>query len=368
MWLLLLIVGMVVLYLLPAALYKKHWNKGLKVRIDFEEPYIFEGDESYLIEEITNDKYLPLLALAVRLSVSKNLRFSGSAQQNTAISDQTYKRDIFSLPFFAKVTRRLPFHALKRGYYEITSIDITSYDHFLADGYRMEVPEHSSIYVYPKAVDISRIQTVNVALSGLILTKRLIMPDPFTFAGIREYMRDDSMSQINWKASAKGNELLVNQYDATTSEDITILIDLSDKNILKEYELIEETIRIGASLCDSLISRRMRVRIISNAPALNYDIKAGAGNGDDIQRAFAVVDADNVMGEFTELIHEETASEPSDLIYIVISKNASKELRQELDALRRGGRNEYLWVLPFSTAHPERANAYISKNCIGWEV
>lgn len=368
MWLLLLMACMILLFLLPGILFSKYWNKGLGVRISFAEPFVFEGDNSTLVEEIVNDKHLPIIALAVRLSVSKELRFSEEAQINTSVTDQTYKRDIFSLPPFAKVKRRLPFTARKRGFYEITSTDVTAYDYFLKDGYNFSISEKNSIYVYPRTVDISRINTINAALSGMLLTKRLILHDPFAFAGIREYMNGDPMSQINWKASAKGQNLMVNQYDATTAEDITILLDLEDKNIIKEEALIEESIRIAASLCESLIARRMTLRLVSNAKTLNYNIKAGDGTMDDMFRAFAIVDINTVTESFEEILSAELAKDPEEVIYVVISKNATKALKASLEELKRQSKNQYFWVLPYTSVHPERANEFRSRDCLGWEV
>lgn len=368
MWLLLLMAGMIILYLLPSIIFTKYWDKGLDVKIAFEEPFIFEGDESILQEEITNDKRLPILALAVRLSVSKNLRFDVDALQNMSISDQTYKRDIFSLPFYARVKRRMPFKGEKRGFYEITGIDVTAYDYFFSGKYHMEVPEHSHIYVYPRVTDVSKIQMMNSALYGLMLTKRIIMTDPFTFSGIREYMKGDPMSQINWKASAKGQKLLVNQYDATTSEDITILLDLEDRNIIKEEALNEEAIRIAASLCESIVAKRMTLRLASNAESLNYNVKAGNATMDDIFKAFAVVDTAKITKPFSEIIEEELSKEPEDVIYIVISKNASKELYTRIEGLKRQTRNKYLWILPYMPSHPEKAREYAGADCMTWEV
>jgi len=368
MWILLLMAGMIILYLLPGMIFSKYWDKGLDVKIAFEEPFIFEGDESILLEEITNDKRLPILALAVRLSVSKSLRFDVDSLQNLSISDQVYKRDIFSLPFYARVRRRMPFKCEKRGFYEITGIDVTAYDYFFSGKYHMEVPDHSHIYVYPKVTDVSKVQMLNSALYGLLLTKRLIMMDPFTFSGIREYMKGDPMSQINWKASAKGQKLLVNQYDATTSEDVTILLDLEDRNIIKEEMLSEEAIRIAASLCESIVARRMTLRLASNAECLNYNVKAGNATMDDMFKAFAVVDTAKVTKPFAEIIEEELSKEPEDVIYIVISKNASREMYERLTSLKRQTRNKYLWILPYMPSHPERVREYGGEDCLAWEV
>ncbi|MDX1610786.1 MAG: DUF58 domain-containing protein [Candidatus Thermoplasmatota archaeon] len=49
--------------------------------------------------------------------------------------------------------------------------------------------------------------------------------DGFDFYGLREYVPGDVYRAINWKASAKTGDLMVNQFERTTSTEITFLID-----------------------------------------------------------------------------------------------------------------------------------------------
>lgn len=366
MWIIVLFVGIAAVYMLGGYVFDKYWKKGLEVSIYFDEAGINEGESSTLSEEITNDKFLPIPALSVRISVNKNLRFSGISEVNTSISDQTYKRDFFTLPFRARVKRKLEFKALKRGYYELGSVNVTAYDHFLTGGSLVDIDEKSSIYVYPKAVDVSRIKYISNAISGMLLTKRNILPDPFAFAGIREYAKGDSMSIINWKASAKNGDLLVNQFDSTTAQEIVILLDLDDSNILKEETLVEESIRIAAALCKRLIAGGQKLTMRCNNHSLDMDVSAGSGSYDDILKALSVVDINKIDRSFKEVIESQQAGLSRDMIYVIISKNHDEDMMSALPTLERQG--QYLWVLPYSPSHKEEMARYLSNKCIGWEV
>ena len=44
---------------------------------------------------------------------------------------------------------------------------------------------------------------------------------------------------------------MVNQFDATTSVEVTVLLDIEDANILREEAQVEESIRITSSLADA---------------------------------------------------------------------------------------------------------------------
>ena len=240
--LLLLLVGAGAFYLCQRLLYRRYWRSGLGVAVGFESRAAYEGDLAYLREEITNDKLLPLPALEVNLAMARALKFSGEAKDNASVSDQSYRRDIFSLFVRQKVIRRLPFLCEKRGFYEITKADVIGYDFFFRRSFHDDREFYTSMYVYPKLVDSRRIAFLSRAVSGMAVTKSRLFPDPFQFSGIRDYCPSDPMNQINWKASAKGQGLLVNQFDSSTNVRMKLILDTEDSGIIRRDKLTEEEI------------------------------------------------------------------------------------------------------------------------------
>lgn len=49
--------------------------------------------------------------------------------------------------------------------------------------------------------------------------------DGFDFYGLREYADGDSYRDINWKASAKTGDIMVNQFELSTGSEVTLLVD-----------------------------------------------------------------------------------------------------------------------------------------------
>ena len=93
--LLLLLFGMALAWFLQKKLYQKNWQKNLKIQVSFQDSAIYEGEESTLKEVIVNDKLLPIPALELGISMSRNLEFDREAKANASITDQSYKRDVF---------------------------------------------------------------------------------------------------------------------------------------------------------------------------------------------------------------------------------------------------------------------------------
>ena len=346
--LLLLLLGIITFYILQKFLYRKYWKRGLGVAIGFESRSAYEGEVAYLREEITNDKFLPLPVLGVNLAMDKRLKFSGDAKDNASVTDQSYRRDIFSLFVRQKVIRRLPFVCERRGFYEITKADVIGYDFFFQRSFHDNREFKASMYVYPRLADSRRIALLCRAVSGMVVTRNRLFPDPFQFSGIREYRPSDPMHQINWKASAKGQGILVNQFDSTTNIRMKLILDTEDTGIVRRDKLNEEGIRIAASLASRMVKERMEVTVTGNGMK-RIHLKEGAGRIQKLYEELARID----IYKQTERICEELGREKEkllpDVIYVIVSMNQDKETADAVASLAEKG-NPVLWVIPVMSA------------------
>lgn len=217
MWALLLLpIVLLVLYFAQRLLFRRLWDKNLTVQISFDRDYIFCGEEANLVETIVNNKYLPLPVLEVGFDMSRWVVFQD--EENSTVSDMTYRRDVFTASVRQRITRTLPVRGKKRGYYRIASTTVTSYDFLMTEKQVAHFPQETEFYVLPAHISASHIRIPYSKIMGLLVSRRRVYDDPFEFAGIRDYRRSDPMKYINWKASARGGTLLVNQHDSTLSQ------------------------------------------------------------------------------------------------------------------------------------------------------
>lgn len=369
----LLLLGILLAWLSSRILYKKYWDRGLSVQINFTEKCIYEGEHSVMKEVVINDKLLPLPALEVRFSSNRHLEFLKEANVNTSSTDNCYKRDAFSFLFHQKIERSLPFTAGKRGLYQIYEVTCIGYDFFFRSGYYRDIPQQTLLYVYPRQVDTRRIALLCTAISGAVLSKSRLFPDPFEFSGIREYRREDPVNHINWKASARTGELMTNQFDSTTSISLTLIFDLQDRMILKYEDLVEETIRITSSLSDRLMKSHMSFHIESNAADsqtyFSMTMDADSKGMDVLNQKLACMDSSDIAMEIEALLREEAARKKSGHTYVFISKNMENTLIQRLRYLAAAN-NEILWVLPIRPADVSSLTPFTEPGItrIPWEI
>lgn len=371
--LLLLLLGMALAWFLQRKLYQQNWQKNLKIQVSFQNSAVYEGEESALKEVVVNDKLLPVPALELGISMSRNLEFDREAKANSSVTDQSYKRDVFSFLFHQQVTRTLPFRAKKRGFYEITGANAVGYDLFFREGFYSEYPQQTQMYVYPRQVDTARIQMICRAVSGMVLSRNRLYEDPFEFSGIRDYRKEDPMNRINWKASARMGNLMVNQFDATTSVEVSVLLDIEDAKILREESQVEESIRIVSSLAARMVKNKMNLWVRSNAKdeetggELKVHLAAGAGKTAELNRKLACVQLGENKSTGAEFLRTEAEKEITGHTYVVVSKNRTDEVRRALHLLSGAG-NQVLWIIPYLPGTEIPAEQDRAWTTVGWEV
>ena len=366
MWLISLFFCFWLIWFVPRQVYRRSLSKGVHVTTEFTDSDIFEGENTSITETVTNEKKLPVPALAVRLGMDKALHFRKGAIENSSVSDQTYRKDIFSLGSRQRIIRTLPLVAKQRGHYTIRQVDLTTYDHFFRRGDFIHCDQDTEIYVYPAPVDAGRITLISSAITGELLSQSRLYPDPFAFAGIRDYRPEDSMRAINWKASARSGSLMVNEFDSTTRYEVTILLDLEDRFSLRQDRLLEECLRIATSLAASLLTQGMPVRILYGKREDSYQ---HSNELTGLYRTMACLDYNPEGPTVAERLLAETASleNASNRLYVLISKNQQEELADSAKQLKRLSPS-LLWVMPvYETAMDER---YQDSNLsiLYWEV
>ena len=239
------------LLFLQSFLYDRLWSKGLEVKVSFQEEYAVEDDTALLAEVVVNDKLLPLPVVEIDFHMDKGLRFSDEA--NTAVSDRSYRRDVFALGARQKITRTLEFRCARRGYYAIGQAGLDVRSLLLSKKYVGASPQSTDFYVLPRPVPTQRIQIPFSQIMGSVLSRKKVYDDPFEFAGLREYTKSDPMKYINWKATAKTGNMLVNIHESTLSQKVAVLLDMEGLGVQQADVLNEEAVRVACALCSRLL-------------------------------------------------------------------------------------------------------------------
>ena len=254
--------------LLSSYLYSRNWIRFLTVRVQFSHPHVRAMEVFELTEVIENRKNMTLPVLEIGFRIPNGLHFEDA--ENTQVSDYTYKRDIFAVAGMERIVRRYPVTARRRGYYEVSQLTVQVPSRMYRRIYRMDdqMTGGGGLYVYPAAVDCGMLLRAVEVILGEVESARRMYEDPFVFSSIRPYTIRDPMKAINWKATAKTGELMVNTYASTAAVRVRIYLDVSaDPAVPFSDSLRELGISMAASLIRELVKRQKDASLVVNFKA-----------------------------------------------------------------------------------------------------
>ena len=352
-----LLIGILLIMLIWKISYRKLWEKELSVNFSFEQSYAYAGESIRLKEIIENRKRMPISPLEIRFRVKKGLVFQD--MDNTSISDYVYKRDIYALLGRQRITRSLPILCQKRGIYTIGDVSMVAYPLMLNQTYRKELDTEAQIYVYAKRTNVTDILRASENLLGEKESNQKYLEDPFAFASIRDYTMQDPMKNINWKASAKTGDLMVNTYTSVKNEKMMIYLDVEDRGILKKESLKEECISVAATLYQKLLNKGTEVGICINLYDENRENifylppSRSKSHRTELERVLAAEWKEEAVADFKKALEIPF----QDAIPVIISKNISEQRVRTAETLC-GKKSKGIWVLPHepgqvSTVHSD---------------
>ena len=347
MTLVLLAIVVFVCFFVTSFIYRKYWDYGLRASVSFAEKAIEEGEQFVLKETVENRKKLPLPTLVVKFEMDRNLRCLDKV--GSSLTDKQYRNDAMSVMPYERVTRSIDVVGTKRGYYSIDEISYVTTDLLFQNIFTKTDSNKTLLYVYPARSRCVRLPEVICHMYGDYFEERMLWEDSLDFRGIRSYAPSDSMSKINWKASAKTGDLKVNQYHDSTNRRLTIFLNVSQKGILRYYDLIEESIRITRNFIEEFVAQGIPVRIISNGVDKQTKeeiyIREGAGDAhvEACLKQLARMDIYIDTRDMQELIQGEKMQERE--VSLLISAEQTEELANAY-AEYAGNSGGAHWLIP----------------------
>lgn len=336
-------------------------RKGLsKVDVDihFSQNIANCGDIIEVVEVAQNNKRIPLPFLILKYETPVAITFNDMT--NVSLTDNYYREDMLSMGAFTRHTRKIKVTCTKRGYYTFTRITASSSDLLLFQKIGMMVPSTSSVTVLPEMLSKEELNSLLTITFSEIQRRRTLLTDPFTLAGIREYQSWDPMNSVNWMASARTGDLMVNQNASATQKKITLFLNLEHYNVRKSDGLLEKSISIAYTSMMKFYEEGTSVSfysngvdVLTNRPVVDKtsDISSMEQRGIDLAR----IDLTKDVIPFTELADEYIMRNPSDELNIIISANRDEKFRETIRNMIRSGKN-VLWILPcYKDSHSKEA-------------
>ncbi len=200
----------------------------------------------------------------VRIDIENFYAFAIDVQVIDEIPNQFQRRDILfraSLPPKAAKIVRYSLRPVKRGAYEFGTINVYAASILGLVRRRFRFGQPVAVPVYPSYIQMRKYQLMAIhnrlAEAGIKKMRRI--GHSMEFEQIKEYVRGDDYRTINWKATARKGQLMVNHFTDEKSQQVYCVID-KGRTMKMPFE--------GLSLLDYAINASL---VLTNVALLKQD-------------------------------------------------------------------------------------------------
>jgi hypothetical protein len=237
--------------------YTPHSLRHLRVRRVYD-AHAFFGEAVQIRVEVENGQWLPVGWMQVEESIAP------------ALMDGERLLGVASVAGRGTAVFRYRIRSLRRGYYQIGPLSLTTGDLFgFVAEQKLAVPT-SHLTVYPRIHPLSELGLPSRLPFGTIASHQRLFDDPARPMGVREYQSGDSPRQINWKVTAHTQQLMVKTYQPAISLETAIVLNLHPAGFEAAWRstVMEWSIELAASLAAHLAEQRQAVGLLTNGQDL----------------------------------------------------------------------------------------------------
>ena len=249
------------------------WSKLSLEEVDYKpelsDSHVFPGDEIELTMTVENRKPLPVPWLQITEFVPSGLLpESEDRVTRRAYAGGSEIVETVSLNGYERVKLRHKVTARHRGFYALGPTDMRSGDLFgLFGSVRRDQRSPEGITVYPSIVPLNQwsIQAANPM--GDVVNPYTLVDDPSRPRSTRDYVPGDPLKRVDWKISAKRDNLTVRTFDRSVSNDLVILHESTTTEVAWQgcrYDVLEASVCGAASIAARCVQAGYRVGFIGN--------------------------------------------------------------------------------------------------------
>jgi uncharacterized protein (DUF58 family) len=221
---------------------------------------------------------------------------------------------------------------LSRGEHVFNEIDIKIGDPLGLIEKETRVEHEGKLLVSPAYEELIYRDIQNQFDQGMAVTKERVQRDTSMATGVRDYQPGDRFSWINWKASAKKNEIMVKEFEQRQSHDVQILMDCSPE---ERFEII---VSFAASLIRAILRRGAQVGLLAGSDErVMLPIRGGEVHLQQLFYALAKIKDDSSVS-IDQVIESERFQTNRQVTTMLLTSKLSKSLieKASLTAKRKG--------------------------------
>ncbi|MGV3465502.1 MAG: DUF58 domain-containing protein [Heyndrickxia sp.] len=203
---------------------------------------------------------------------------------------------------------------LQRGEHIFSDITIKSGDFLGLILKDRIIPDSKTILVYPSYIDMVYRSIESRYEQGASASQIRLQNDSTMVTGVRQYQPGDRFTWIDWKSTAKKNEMQTKEFEERQSHDISVILDRTPS------KSFESMVKFSASLIRTIIRHGGQIGIYSVGKEHSiFPIRGGDEHQHQLFYHLAKVKADSNIPVYTILDGDKAFYQQAAAIMIVTS-------------------------------------------------
>ena len=187
--------------------------------------------------------------------------------------------------------------------------------------------QEGKIIVYPAYTELFYQLFENQFDQGLTASRERVQRDTSMAVGVRAYQPGDRFSWINWKASAKRNELMTREFEQRQSHDVIVLMDCGPD---KRFEAV---VSFTSSLVRAVLKKGAQTGLVTYSKDRAYfPINGGEGHLRQLFYHLAKIEAKSLKS-FEKVIETEGLFIQQSVSFLLVTAQLTKPLLEKASFL-----------------------------------
>ncbi len=167
-------------------------------------------------------------------------------------------------------TLDIPLRLSRWGIYRLGRVGLAAFDRLGLFVFEQELPAATRLRVYPRPErlrEIVRPHETQPYVGNIVARTK---GEGIEFADLRPYTRGDRVRRVNWRATARSGQLIVNEEHPERNSATVLMLDSFADARLGEEGTLDLAVRAAAGFAESYVSRRDQVGLLSFGGSVNW--------------------------------------------------------------------------------------------------
>ncbi|CEG25392.1 DUF58 domain-containing protein [Bacillus sp. B-jedd] len=235
---------------------------------------------------------------------------------------------------------------LPRGEHIFHSIKLKTGDLLgLIEKEKITVSENK-ILVYPSFTEIIYRPFENHYDQGMAASRERVQRDTTMAIGVRDYQPGDRFSWINWKASAKRNDIMTKEFEQRQSHDVLIVMDCAPE------QRFEAIVSFTASIARSILKKGAQAGLLTvSRERASFPIRGGEAQLQQIFYHLAKIQPVCAVS-VDKVLETETFYSGENLTMMIVTSNLTKALIEKAGHFGQKKGRVTLFLIKNEREHP----------------